>query len=52
MTLKELLKDKMIINASSGNININELSRIENLVNDSFFKILINNSNDIEVFIK
>jgi hypothetical protein len=49
---KELLKDKMIINASSGNININELSRIENLVNDSFFKILINNSNDIEVFIK
>jgi hypothetical protein len=51
-TEQELLKDKMIINASSGNININELSRIENLVNDSFFKILINNSNDIEVFIK
>ena len=49
---KRLSDDKMIIKSSTGNLNVNELSKIENLVNDSFFKILINKSNDIEVFVK
>ena len=43
---------KMIIKSSIGNININELSKIENLINDSFFQMEINNVNDIEVFMK
>ena len=42
----------MIIKSSMGNININELSKIENLINDSFFQMEINNDNDIEVFMK
>lgn len=49
---KEFIDNKMIIKSSIGNININELSKIENLINDSFFQIEINKNNDIEVFIK
>ncbi len=49
---KEIINDKLIIKSSSGNINVNELSKIENLINDSFFKMEINKDNDIEVFVK
>ncbi len=48
----EFIDNKMIIKSSTGNININELSKIENLINDSFFQMEINNDNDIEVFMK
>ena len=49
---KELIDNKMIIKSSIGNININELSKIENLINDSFFQMEINKNNDIEIFVK
>lgn len=42
----------MVIKSSIGNINVNELSRIENLINDSYFKIKINENNDLEIFVK
>ena len=49
---KEIINDKMIIKSSIGNININELSKIENLINDSFFKMEVNGNNEIEIFVK
>lgn len=49
---KELSTDKMIMKSSLGNLNVNELSKIENLINDSFFKILVNQNNDIEISVK
>jgi hypothetical protein len=49
---KEFVDNKMVIKSSSGNINVNELSKIENLINDSYFKIEINENNDLEIFVK
>ena len=50
--IKELVDDKMIIKSSIGNININELSKMEKSINDSFFKMEVNGNNDIEIFVK
>lgn len=49
---KDLVDNKLIVKSSIGNINISELSRIEKLINESFFSININENNDIEISVK
>ena len=43
-------KDKL--KSITGNMNINEIFKIENLVNESFFKMEVNVNNEIEITVK
>jgi hypothetical protein len=49
---KKLFDNRMVIKSSIGNISVNELSKIENLINDSYFKLEISENNDLEIFVK
>ena len=49
---KELIDNKIIIKSITGNMNINEVFKIENLVNESFFKMEVNANNEIEITVK
>lgn len=49
---KELVANKIIIKSITKNMNINEIIKIENLVNESFFKMEVNENNEIEISIK
>lgn len=49
---KELIDNKIIIKSITGNMNVNEVFKIENLVNESFFKMEVNVNNEIEITVK
>ncbi len=50
---KELVDNKIIIIKSiTKNMNINEILKIENLVNESYFKMEVNENNEIEITVK
>lgn len=49
---KELIVNKIIIKSITNNMNINEILKIENLVNESYFKMEVNENNEIEITVK
>ena len=49
---KELINNKIILKSINGNMNINEIFKIENLVNECFFKMEVNVNNEIEITVK
>ncbi len=50
--IKELSKEKIFIKSSTKNINIYEISKIENQVNDNYFTIKLNENSEIEISLK
>ncbi|MDD2896515.1 MAG: hypothetical protein PHG81_10930 [Aliarcobacter sp.] len=49
---KELIDNKILIKSTTRNMNIHEISKIEKLINESFFKMEVNENNEIEISIK
>lgn len=49
---KELIDNKIVIKQATANMNVNEILKIENLINESYFKMEVNENNEIEISVK
>lgn len=49
---KYLFEDKILIKSSKGNISVDEVSKIDKFINESFFKSELDKDNNIIIFVK